>query len=67
MAEPKGGGLMNSEKEDDRLVTTSIRILPKERRELERLAAQEERSVSQIARRLLRNQLSLMGRETQTE
>jgi hypothetical protein len=49
---------MSPEHEDDRLVTTSTRLLPKERKVLEQLAAQEERSVSQVARRLLRDQLS---------
>lgn len=51
---------MGDQRQDDRLVTTSMKILPRERRELERLAALEERSVSQIARRLLRVQLSRM-------
>lgn len=51
---------MNTQNHDDRLIVTSIRILPQERRDLEQLAALEERSVSQIARRLLRDQLSRM-------
>jgi hypothetical protein len=51
---------MSQQTEDERLVTTSTRLLPQERRELERLAAKEERSVSQITRRLLRDQLSRM-------
>lgn len=50
-------GIMNVPKQGDLLITTSMRILPQERKELERLAAIEERSVSQIARRLLRDQL----------
>jgi hypothetical protein len=49
---------MSKQTEHGRLVTTSTRLLPQERRELERLAAQEERSVSHVTRRLLRDQLS---------
>lgn len=44
--------------QDFRLVVTSIRISPWEREKLECLATQEERTVSQVARRLLRAQLS---------
>lgn len=54
------GGDMNEQNPADRLVTASLRISPQERRKLERLAVLEERSVSQVARRLLRKQLSLM-------
>jgi hypothetical protein len=49
---------MSQPVQDERLVITSVRILPQERRELERIAALEDRSVSQVARRLLRDQLS---------
>ena len=42
----------------NRLVLLSMRILPQDLRLIEQLAALEERSVSQIARRLIRYQLS---------
>ncbi len=54
---------MNVLKQREPLIATSIRILPQERKELERMAALEDRSVSQVARRLLRNQLCLMRGE----
>jgi hypothetical protein len=49
---------MTEQRQNERLVITSMRILPQERRELERIAEREDRSVSQVARRLLRDQLS---------
>jgi hypothetical protein len=49
--------MMKIQMPKDRLVSTSVRISPHERSEIERMAAKEDRSVSQIARRLIRNQL----------
>ena len=56
---------MSRQAEDGRLVTTSTRLLPRERQELERLAAQEERSVSHITRSFCAYQLSRKGQVTE--
>jgi predicted transcriptional regulator len=43
-------------------VTVSLRLLPEERAALERIAQVEDRTISQVARRLIRRQLAQQGK-----